>query len=233
MDIDDILTLSEAADYLKIAEKTLLRMIHRKEVPAAKVGNQYRFLRNVLEDWLISKMKVLPSNDVTRLIEKQGELLAVWRLLDETMVIPDLPGSSKEEVLEQLTLPLAEAGLLEHAEGYTRKLLDREEMISTAVENGVALPHLRKPEENPSGRPVIVIGRSRQGIDFGAPDGQKTKLFFLLCTDSEVVHLRVLSLLARILKIPGLLSSLLEAETAEEIISLIHAAETRMAGGIK
>jgi len=230
---EEILTLSEAAGYLKIAEKTLLRMIHRKEVPAAKVGNQYRFLRSVLEDWLISKMKVLPSNDVSRLIEEQGELLAVWRLLDEKMVLPDLPAAPKEEILRQLTAPLAEAGMLNSVESYTAKLIAREEMASTAIESGAALPHLRKPEENPPGKPVIVLGRCREGIDFGAPDGGKTKLFFLLCTDSEVIHLRVLSLLARIMKIPGLLSSLLQADTAGEIISLIHAAETRVAGGTK
>ena len=230
---EDILTLSEAANYLKIAEKTLLRMIHRKEVPVAKVGNQYRFLRNVLEDWLISKMKVLPSNDITRLIEKQGELLAVWRLIDETTVLPDMRAATPEETLRQLTVPLAASGQLNNVEGYTAKLLAREQMVSTAIENGVALPHLRKPEENPAGKPLIVVGRSLNGVDFGAPDKKKTKLFFLLCTDSEVIHLRVLSLLAQIIKQTGLISSLLQAEKAGEIISIIHAAEKRMAGGKK
>lgn len=227
----DILTLSETAEYLKIAEKTLLRMIHRNEIPVAKVGSQYRFLRNVLEDWLISKMKVLPSNDVTRLIEQQGELLSVWRLLDEDCMVLDMKASDRESVLAELAGPLAEAGLISAIDTFTSKLLAREEMVSTAIENGVALPHLRKPEENPSGRPVIVFGRSKMGVDFGAPDGRKSHLFFLLCTDSEVIHLRVLSLLSRILHEPETIPSLEKAAGTADVVALIHKIERKVTGG--
>ncbi len=229
---EDVMTLSETAEYLKVAEKTLLRMIHRNEIPVAKVGNQYRFLKNVLEDWLISKMKVLPSNDITRLIEEQGKLLAVWRLLDENLIITDMKAGTKEEALEELTTPLVNIGLITDPRPFIEKLSAREAMASTALERGIALPHLRKPEENPSGKPRIVFGKSKKGLDFNSPFGDRTYVFFLICTDSELIHLRVLSLLARILNQPGAIDALRNAEKPEDIISLIYRTETELSGGI-
>lgn len=228
---DDILTLSEAAAYLKIAEKTLLRMIYRREIPAAKVGNQYRFMRSVIEDWLLSQMKVLPSNDLTRMLNDREDFISIWKLLNESMIILDMAAENRGEVLKALTMPLADANIVSNAETYIKKLLAREEMASTAIENGVALPHLRKQDENPSGKPLIVFGRSREGIDFGAPDGEKTHLFFLLCTDSEVIHLRILRRLSLILRQQEIIRSLREAEDPKDIISIVHKAETDLPGG--
>ncbi|NBB74869.1 MAG: PTS transporter subunit EIIA, partial [Bacteroidetes bacterium] len=58
----DVMTLAEAAGYLKVAERTVLRMVHSGEIPCVKVGGQWRFLRTVIDDWLLSRMNFAPSS---------------------------------------------------------------------------------------------------------------------------------------------------------------------------
>ena len=56
----EVMTLGEVASYLKVAERTVLRMVHNGEIPCAKVGGQWRFLRTVVDDWLISRITFPP-----------------------------------------------------------------------------------------------------------------------------------------------------------------------------
>jgi len=73
MDNDDksteLLTLAEVAHYLKVAEKTVLRMVHNNEIPSIKVASQWRFRRSMIDDWLMSQMKSPPKNELVKLIE--------------------------------------------------------------------------------------------------------------------------------------------------------------------
>ncbi len=221
MDNKEIMTLGETADYLKIAEKTVLRMVHKGRIPCAKVGGQWRFMRTVIEDWLISRMKVVPGNDLARLIEAGAELVPLSRLIREDFLVMDIKPGSKEEVLQQLILPLVHKGIIRDDGSFLEKLLSREKMASTAIGRGAAIPHLRNPWENPEGGPVLVVGICPEGTDFDAPDEEKINLFFLLCTDSEVVHLRAMAKLTAILRREDLASCLVRAKGKEEIINII------------
>ena len=193
---DGLMTVPEVARYLKVADKTVLRMIHKGEIPCVKIGSQWRFTTGMIEDWLISKMQVLPRNDVVTIIENSSGILPMSRLTGENLILPDLKPGTKEEILGQLIVPLVENGAVKDEQAYLKKLMRREAMVSTALAKGVAFPHIRNPRENHGGRPALVIGVFREGTDFSALDGQSTYLFFLLCTDSEVVHLRVLGKLS-------------------------------------
>ncbi|MFW5776584.1 MAG: helix-turn-helix domain-containing protein, partial [Spirochaetota bacterium] len=74
---DEILTLGEAAAYLKLGERTVQRMIGRSEIPCARVGGQWRFLRSVLDDWLLSRMQVLPRNELAPLLDGTSGIVRV------------------------------------------------------------------------------------------------------------------------------------------------------------
>ena len=221
----EVMTLAEVAEYLRLAEKTVLRMVHKGEIPCAKVASQWRFLRSMIDDWLTAKMRVVPRNDLARLIEGSPDLVPLSRLLRSEHVLLDLRPGSKEQVLRQLVEPLVLTGFVGRAEQFIDKLLEREALVSTAVGRGVAIPHLRNPVENPRGGPVLVVGICREGTDFASPDGEKTRLFFLLCTDSEVVHLRILAKVNRIAARRELLLQLAEAQSAEEILRVLLRAE--------
>jgi PTS system nitrogen regulatory IIA component len=215
------MTLSEVALYLRLAEKTVLRLAHKGQIPCAKVASQWRFLRTMIDDWLIAKMRVIPQNDLVRLIETSPEVVPLSRLLkEENVVLRILPGT-KEEVLRQLVQPLLRSKFIDREKPFVDKLLEREKIVSTAVGRGVAIPHLRKPEENPGGGPALVVGICREGTNFEAPDGEKTHLFFLLSTDSEVVHLRVLAKVNRIARRKEVLTGLIGSESPAEVLRVL------------
>jgi PTS system nitrogen regulatory IIA component len=224
-DTGEIMTLSEVAVYLRLAEKTVLRMVHKGQIPCAKVASQWRFLRSMMDDWLIAKMRVVPQNDLARLIESSPEVVPLSRLLKAEYVILDIRPGTKEDVLHQLVQPLLRSQFIDRGGPFVDKLLERERIVSTAVGKGVAIPHLRNPQENPGGGPLLVVGICREGTDFEAPDGEKTHLFFLLCTDSEVVHLRVLAKVNRIAGRKDAMARLICAESPAEVLQVLIRAD--------
>jgi PTS system nitrogen regulatory IIA component len=221
----EIMTLSEVAVYLRLAEKTVLRMVHKGQIPCAKVASQWRFLRSMMDDWLIAKMRVVPQNDLARLIESSPEVVPLSRLLKAEYVILDIRPGTKEDVLHQLVQPLLRSQFIDRGGPFVDKLLERERIVSTAVGKGVAIPHLRNPQENPGGGPLLVVGICREGTDFEALDGEKTHLFFLLCTDSEVVHLRVLAKVNRIAGRKDAMARLICAESPAEVLQVLIRAD--------
>lgn len=221
----EVMTLSEVAVYLRLAEKTVLRMVHRGQIPCAKVASQWRFLRSLIDDWLIAKMRVVPQNDLARLIESSPEVIPLSRLLKAEHVVVDLWPGTREDVLRQLVQPLLRTRFIDREKPFVDKLLERERIVSTAVGRGVAIPHLRNPQENPGGGPVLVVGICRDGTDFEALDGEKTHLFFLLCSDSEVVHLRVLAKVNRIAGRKDAMARLIGAESPAEVIEILIRAD--------
>ena len=221
----EVMTLAEVAVYLRLAEKTVLRMVHKGQIPCAKVASQWRFLRSMIDDWLIAKMRVVPQNDLARLIESSPEVVPLSRLLRSEHVVLDIRPGSKEDVLRQLVGPLLRSQFIDREKPFIDKLLEREGIVSTAVGRGVAIPHLRNPEENPRGGPVLVVGICREGTDFDALDGEKTHLFFLLCTDSEVVHLRVLAKVNRIAGRKDAMAGLVDAESVAEVLQVLIRAD--------
>ncbi len=222
----DVMTLSEVAGYLKLAEKTVLRMAHRGQIPCAKVGSQWRFFRGVIDEWLLSQMRGVGHSELSRLIENEPDIVPLSRLMREDIIVLDVHPGAKRDVLRQLVEPLAQAGILKDGETFLARLLDRENIAATTMGHGVAIPHLRNPRENPAG-PVLAIGVCREGTDFQAPDGEKTHLIFLLLADNEVVHLRVLAKLGRILRHEEILSRMRRASSRSELIGLVIQADTR------
>jgi PTS system nitrogen regulatory IIA component len=221
----EVMTLPEVAAYLRLAEKTILRMVHRGQIPCAKVASQWRFLRSMIDDWLIAKMRVVPRTDLSRLIESSPEVVPLSRLLRSEHVVPDIRPGTKEEVLRQLMQPLLRSRFIDQEKPFLDKLMEREGIVSTAAGRGVAVPHLRNPRENPAGGPVLVVGICREGTDFESPDGEDTRLFFLICTDSEVVHLRVLAKVNRIARRSEIMSRLIGADSPAAVLQVLIAAD--------
>jgi len=219
--LDDVMTLSEVATYLKLSDKTVQKMVKAREIPCARVGNQWRFMKTMLDDWLLSRMEVVPQNDLSRIIEREADLVPLSRLTGNSLINLNLRAENPREVLEALAAKAAEAGYVNNIDSLVKGLLKREKMISTAVGEGIAIPHLRTPDARLVEGPALVIGLVRDGVDFGASDGSRTRLFFLLLSDSEVVHLRIMAKLARLLRIPGVSEELMQAGTGENIMEIL------------
>ncbi len=147
-------------------------------------------------------------------------------ILSEDLVVADLAARSKNEVLVEL----AQAVSRGHPELDSTRLVgaleERERLNSTALGDGVAIPHGKLPGIR---RVFAAFGRSRQGVDFQSLDGKPTHLFFLLAApeDSAGAHLKALARISRLLKDAGFRSRLLDAPDAHAIWATIRDEDAR------
>ena len=216
-----IMTLAEMADYLKVAKRSLVKMAENGDIPAAKVASQWRFMRTVVDDWLVTKMKTLPNGELEKLIDSEKLPVPLSALLRPELVRLDIEDVGVKRILEMLTDLLVRQGLLADPEEFVDRLVDREEMVSTAIFPGIAIPHARKPEECPVKEPRIVIGVSRSGVDFNSLDGKPTFLFCLICVNQVILHLKIIAELALVFRQPNLIEKLRRAEAAERILDIL------------
>lgn len=141
-------------------------------------------------------------------------------VIEEANIIPALKAKDKKSALGELAdvicrhHPDIDKGTL------VRVLIDREHLGSTGIGDGVAIPHGKL---NNVTYPVVSFGRSREGLDFDAMDGQPVYLFFLLLApeNSSGFHLQVLTRIAKILKNSSFRKSLMTASTREDIYQKI------------
>jgi PTS system nitrogen regulatory IIA component len=223
--VDPVMTLEEIAGYFKVSEKTILRMVQAGELPAFKVSNQWRFLRAAIDQWLSSQMQRTSSENLAAVVQTDAGLPLLSKLLHPGRVLPDLQPGSKTTVLSALAGPLITEGIVENTAGYLEDLLAREAMLSTAIGNGIAVPHTRTPSASGLRRDAVVLGMCREGLDFAALDGQPTHLFFLIGSTSTETHLRLMARVMLLLRVPDMQNRLLAATNPDTICRLIERAE--------
>lgn len=146
-------------------------------------------------------------------------------ILDPAAIVGDLAGTSAKDVLTELCLPIADRTRVD-SQRLVDALLERERLGSTAVGDGVALPHARVAGVREL---VASCGRSRAGLAFGAPDAKPTTLFFVLFspTTGPGLHLNALARVSRLFKSAPLRAAVLGAKDAAEIYQLIAAEDAR------
>ena len=141
-------------------------------------------------------------------------------ILKESSVISDIKGRTKKDILTELAGQLKAAGLIKDVEPVVKVIMEREALGSTGIGDGVAIPHGKMKG---SGSILCVFGRSRDGVDFDAADGEPVHIFFLVLApeDSASAHLKVLSRISRILRDPSLRKKLLKLPDVHAIYETI------------
>jgi nitrogen PTS system EIIA component len=136
-------------------------------------------------------------------------------------VIPALAATGKEEALTELAEPIANANPQLDKAGLIKTLISRENLGSTGIGGGVAIPH---GKHDGLDHLVASFGRSVKGIDFNSMDHRPAHLFFLLVAPKNCAgdHLKALARISRLFKDPMLKNSLQQAETREEIYRIIE-----------
>ena len=216
-----ILTTKEVAEYLKLNEKTVLKMAQNKEIPAVKVANQWRFYLSAIDEYLQDKITRNTSHDFERIVTTGNTIMPLSRLIDALHINLDLKAKDKNSVLRELADSSYSAGITVSAENLLIQLIKRESMLSTAVGGGIAIPHSRNPNDELFNNPGVIIGISKEGVDFSAPDREKVHLLFLVCAPDVVLHLKLLSKVAALLNTRGTYESFLEANTPDDIIKIL------------
>ena len=138
----------------------------------------------------------------------------------------ELTAEDKEGVIREMVQALLDAGKIEQSEfeSIIKAILKREELGSTGIGRGVAVPHTKHPSVD---RLVGVVAISHEGVDFNSLDGERVQLLFLLISppDRPGDHLRALENISRQLRDDTFCRFLKKAKTAEEIEQLLDEAD--------
>jgi nitrogen PTS system EIIA component len=151
------------------------------------------------------------------------------QLITPATTVLQLRGTHRDAILEELVALIPELSEKPEArQTLLRALQEREQLCSTGIGDGIALPHARNAIVGLVPRTVLVFGRHNTGIAFGAIDNQPTRLFFLLVAPTVSQHLQILARLSRLLRDPKLRNLLLTADQPEKISQAIHDAEAAL-----
>ncbi|USV56499.1 PTS fructose transporter subunit EIIC [Aeromonas encheleia] len=145
-------------------------------------------------------------------------------LIDEGLICLDIVAKDKQGLFVELAARLKASGKIANQDQFVRDLWARENLDNTGFEQGVALPHAKSEAVL---QPAIVIGISRQGIDYGAEDGQPSKLFFMIASPAGGAnhHIEVLAELSTKLLEPGFIPQMQAASSKAEVLSLLTSAQ--------
>ena len=209
------LTAKEAADYLKLAERTLVRLAHEGKIPGVKIGGQWRFRRALLDEYL----DTLASESVGSAGAAPNQVIdvALDEILTVEQIMPNLEAKDRSGVIHAMVDHVTGLNLVQDQAWLEAALAARERLVPTAVPEGVAFLHARRRAADKFPKQFIAMARSSDGIVFGSPDMGKTNIFFLLALRNDALHLRWLSRMAWIVRNPGRLARLLEADSAQAI----------------
>ncbi len=141
-------------------------------------------------------------------------------LLDPAHVFPDLHGEDKSGILLSLSCELEKLGAVPSSEELYRKLLEREELGSTAVGQGVAIPHCKLSELD---KVVMAVGLVPEGVALETPDSEPVRVFFLLASPeaSPSAHLQGLATISKWLKNGDNVDRIQRATSKEDLFACL------------
>jgi PTS system nitrogen regulatory IIA component len=233
---EDDYGIESLAAYLHLDPAQVLKLAERGKLPGRKVAGQWRFAPGVVHHWLEERIG-LSSDEELELMEgvlrrAAGESapdnISIAAMLPEQAIAVPLAARTRGSVITSLVEVAAGTGWLWDAPKMAEAVRAREDMLPTALENGVALLHPRRPLASILERPFLALGRTSRPLPFGAPRGALTDLYFLVCSTDDAGHLRVLARLSRLIGDETLLEALRHAPDAAAAHQVVAEHEAKL-----
>jgi len=210
---DDILTIEEVARYLRVSERTVYDWAQKGEIPSGKIGTVWRFKKSDIERWVNER---LSSNRPAGLIGN----IQVQNIISTDRIL-FLNYSKKRDVLVALADNLAGAPQIKNRQELVSEILRREELMSTAIGRGIAIPHVRLSSVTDL---VVSVGVSKCDIgDFQSLDDVPVRLLFMIAAayNQHAYYLQTLSFFSARLKAAELRDSLLACTEPQQVYDLL------------
>ncbi|MCA9216100.1 MAG: PTS sugar transporter subunit IIA [Planctomycetales bacterium] len=229
---DNDFDIDGLAKYLHLSRQQVEKLVSRGDLPGRRVGGQWRFNGADIHHWMENRMGLLEEQELAHVenalaksdAQPVDEKLLRDSLTVDTIAVP-LVARTKNAVIEAMCQLAANTGMLWDPEKMADAVRAREQLQSTAMDNGVALMHSRRPMASILGEPVLAIGVTSTGIPFGG-SRSLTDIFFLICSVDDRGHLRTLARLSRILSAETVVDALRDAEDAAAVFEVISTAES-------
>jgi PTS system nitrogen regulatory IIA component len=226
--------IDRLAAYLHMMPTAVVKLAERGKLPGRRVGGDWRFSAAEIHHWLEDRIGL---SDDEALMQMEGALdraadtaadeISISNLLRREAIEIPLNARTRTSVITQMTELAARTHLLWDAEKMADAVRAREEMHSTALDNGVALLHPRRPMPAILAEAVLALGITPGGIPFGS-GGSLTDTFFLICSTSDHEHLRILARLSRVINDADFLLAMRAAPHAAALQQLIEEREATL-----
>ena len=186
------LSIQEVSSLLQVSEDVVQNWLDAGEIPSYKIQNEVRFSREEIESWVLrSHNQVHQDTNESMMGTQQFNL---YRALHKGYVLVDIEGDSKKELIQNSMHAIAK-DLDVNPEGITELLLDRENLMSTALNEGVAVPHTRDFLLSKT-YDVVVLVYPKKPIEYGALDHKPVHSLFFLFACEDKKHLNLLAKIA-------------------------------------
>lgn len=223
------MSVKDVAACLHVSAREVVRMAEEKILPAEYVRGSWQFRAGQIWNWIETNLHTLPERRERDRHPAERTDLLMANLFREAAINLDVLAKTKSSILRELALLAQQSDDYVDMAMLIDALQEREATGSTALQDGIAIPHPARPFF--TNGPLIVAMRTAQGIYFGQRDGGLSDLFFLVCCPSHTEHLLVLGRLCRLLIDRELLARLRQAQTPREFHSAICSAERRLCDG--
>ncbi|HTW90789.1 MAG TPA: PTS sugar transporter subunit IIA [bacterium] len=144
----------------------------------------------------------------------------ISELLPRSAIVLNLQSKEKFEVINELVRPLVETGAITSEADFVSAIVRRENMESTGIGLGVAIPHARTPAVSSI---VLAFGRSDSGVDFNSLDGKPSHLIFLIAAPEEqkTEYIMTLARLSKLLRKDEVRIGLNKAGSPDDVVGVI------------
>lgn len=226
---DEDFDIASLATYLHLTPAQVKKMVERDRLPGRRIAGQWRFSPAEIHAWFEERIGLSDEKELTeveKVLEQQPhhemtEDVIITEMLTPERIFVPLAARTKNSVIEKICEQSVLTGALWEPDKMAEAIRNREELHPTALENGVALLHPRRPIPGIMGEPFLSLGITSTGIPFGGPRGVLTDIFFLIGSTNEAQHLRLLARLSRLLHIDDLLEQLRQSTDAESTWQVI------------
>ena len=222
-----MLDVKEVSRLLSVSEKTLYRWLLKGEIPAYKIGQSYRFNRVELLEWATAHKIKVSTEIIDDTLATGSETPALTEAINAGGIYYNVAGGDKESILKSI---VATMKLPEDVDRnfLTDALLARENLGTTGIGDGIAIPHVRNPVVFHINTPVLSLCFLDHPVDFAAIDGKPVDTVFTLMTPTVRSHLHLLSRLGYALHLPSLRQILHAGSSREEIIAAFGEVEIEL-----
>ncbi len=222
----DFYNLDELAQHLGRDRRLVEKLVNRGVIPGRRITGEWRFNQIEITHWLEQDLRALDDQGLAQFEQSQQSALPneqspiATLLHPETCQVP-LDAGTRPAVLQALIEVAGRTWQVWDPAAILKAVKDREDVMSTGFENGIAIPHPRNPLPDAIGQSVIAFGRTLSGIPFGAPRRALTDMFFLVLARDAATHLQILARLGRILQRDGFDERLRATENSLDAYGLL------------
>ncbi|MCH9612959.1 MAG: hypothetical protein S4CHLAM102_14590 [Chlamydiia bacterium] len=219
------LKISDVADLLGISETTIQNWISEKKIPCYTLQDEYRFSREEIESWMLGGMRsdgkeMALTEDADGLIHPgMWQRYGFYRALHKGMVIDGIEPTDKPQFIAQV-MERATPQLSLDAEGVTALLLDREKLMPTGLNQGIAVPHTRDFLLSGFFDSILVVYPT-EPIEWGSLDNEKVHTLFFLFACDDKRHLNLLAKIAHFVSCAEAMEFLKTRPNKQELLAYL------------